>query len=70
MNEHDAKVGLIYCKLTVKKWTKRWTNIVHKKTNDPINRAYSEGLKLMDDSLIKRAYKEALDGKNRPIFKR
>ena len=41
-----------------------------KKTNDPINRAYSEGLKLMDDNLVKRAYKEALDGQKGPIVKR
>ena len=32
------------------------------KTNDPINRACSEGLNLMDDSLINAA----LDGENEP----
>ena len=37
--------------------TKRWTNIVHKKTNDPTKfEAYSEGFKLMDDSLINAAF--------------
>ena len=51
-NEHEAKVGLIYCKWTVKDEPKDGPILCTKKTNDLINRAYSEGLNLMDDSLI------------------
>ena len=71
MNEWTrAKVGLIYCKLTVKMNQKMDQYCAQKKTNDQINRAYSEGLNWWNDSLIKRAYKEAFDGKNGPIVKR